>query len=437
MNQYRMHADTALANSPRGVSTSQAISDTILVDLDNDGDLDVILARSWLTKETIPGRNVPINNWNGGKPHPLGANAVLINDGRGRFSDEQIDLLGNKTCDTTGIAVGDLNGDGLLDVIVGNRHAENGTELTGTDLRPECQNCGGVPWTEEMLREDADCPSEVWLNNGQGNFTLVDGGDVSSVGRNTTAVAVGDLDNDGDLDIVMGNTLGLGCNGRSGDACTQAVATTYERDLVFQNDGSGRFSEVNSTPISQGLHDTTCVVLLDIDGNGWLDVAIGAFAPTVRCTNPVCTWGNDHSQTLRLFFNEGGWSFTEINHFPRLLATGVVVNQWNTNNAWGGAWPGLNMIRSMAWGDLDNDGDADCLVTRPMQMMPTLLRNDGNRSHVAMTGGNNYPGESWDIAFLQGSEDSSRQVEFADFDGDGDVSTQCSNPPCPIRLQRV
>jgi hypothetical protein len=81
------------------------------------------------------------------------------------------------------VALGDLNGDGFLDAVVGNRG-----------------------------------PDEIWLNDGQGNFTL----DEQTLGSEATRfVFLADLSGDGHLDIFIGDDT---------------------RGQVWFNDGAGNFT---------------------------------------------------------------------------------------------------------------------------------------------------------------------------------------------------
>ncbi|HID77572.1 MAG TPA: tetratricopeptide repeat protein, partial [Planctomycetaceae bacterium] len=123
-----------------------------------------------------------------------------------------------------GIAVGDIDGDGDLDV---------------------CLTCAGDRG-QAML----------WINDGQGNFspgqTLAD---------YATAPCFGDVDNDGDLDLWLG---------RAG------------ADQLWENDGKGKFSAVELTGVDQPAALTTCARLADVDSDGDLDLlAAQAAAGTI------------------------------------------------------------------------------------------------------------------------------------------------------------
>ena len=111
--------------------------------------------------------------------------------------------------------MGDLNGDGNLDVLLANGN---------------------------------DRPNEVWFGDGLGG--LVNSG--QQLGAATSfGVELGDLDGDGDLDAI--------------------VANFRQANRVWINDGSGVFS-----PAAEGLGtaDSRAVALGDLDGDGDLDALV-------------------------------------------------------------------------------------------------------------------------------------------------------------------
>jgi Tol biopolymer transport system component len=123
-----------------------------LADFDQDGDLDALVTNGHRTTGTFPSR-------------------LFWNNGDGTFTDSQQQLN-----DTSGaeLAVGDLDLDGDLDVIVANM----------------------------------DRPNEVWLNN---NGHLYDSGlRLGEPSELSGRATLGDLDGDGDLDLVMGRFQGGG-----------------------------------------------------------------------------------------------------------------------------------------------------------------------------------------------------------------------------------
>ncbi|MCB9301811.1 MAG: T9SS type A sorting domain-containing protein [Lewinellaceae bacterium] len=128
-----------------------------------------------------------------------------------------------------------------------------------------------------------------------------------------------DYDGDGDLDIVLATGAGLDL-------------------VVFENDGSGNFTEV-----ALGVSGSRQLKFGDIDGDGDLDIA-GIDIPT---------------RTINLFVNDGSQSFTEVN---------VVT--------------ATTSLKAFALGDLDDDGDLDIVAGYDEFSgdQVVLMENDGNNN---------------------------------------------------------
>ncbi len=187
-----------------GISSGSAVA---VHDIDGDGDLDAIVGNR--THFTTPGQN-----------------QIYRNNGSGQFTI--LDQFGAGS--TYAIAVGDLNGDNLPDVVAGNYYE----------------------------------PSTVWLRSGSNHFTTT--GQNLGIGT-TLAVELADVDEDGDLDLLQVN----------GNAATQ----------LWMNNGSGTFTA--SPQIFSGNYGSGAV-FLDRDADGDLDLwlaqgSLGEQADTVWTNN--------------------------------------------------------------------------------------------------------------------------------------------------------
>jgi hypothetical protein len=185
-----MHNYATLFSNHRPCLESENPGALALGDLNGDDMLDVFLAKGW-TRQT---RNI--------------ANEVWFNDGQGNFTDSG-QRLGN--AESYAVALSDLNRDGFLDAVVGNRGA-----------------------------------GEIWFNDGQGNFSL----GKQHLGRGINTIFVSDLDGDGDLDQFLGRDTSI---------------------RVWLNDGTGLFKA--GQQINLDRHDAAAIG--DVTGDGIPDVFVG------------------------------------------------------------------------------------------------------------------------------------------------------------------
>ena len=215
-------------------------------DLDSDGDLDLYAAVGVPTIGTLA------------SPDDL----LLLNDGQGNLS---VTRVSGSSTDSTSVAMGDVNGDGCLDVLVGTDHSaqlllnqgseagrcaarfaqgeitfdpvQSPLEMLGAGISSLADRLLGlyIPYGSTRARavflEDLDGDSdldvvlarlwgaEIWVNNGWGDFKR---SDQAFTYPEDTGVAVADFDNDGDLDIFTGRN-----------------ENAY---MAWWNDGQGRFT---------------------------------------------------------------------------------------------------------------------------------------------------------------------------------------------------
>jgi hypothetical protein len=163
--------------------------------------------------------------------------------------------------------------------------------------------------------------TRLYRNNGDNSFTEIET-DLPDVSDGS--VDWGDYDNDGDLDIlILGQDNGLGVTN------------------VFRNDGNSTFSDIQimAVPLFNGKG-----LWNDFDNDGDLDFVIAGSSVT-------------RNTVSLLYRNDGQDTFTEI-------AAGLTP-----------LWRG-----SLDWGDYDNDGDADLIMTGTNlthNPRTKLFRNDG------------------------------------------------------------
>ncbi len=196
-NYYSPEANKVYLNDGTGTLTDSGQNlgnsrsyDVALGDLDGDGDLDAFIANML----------------------PAG-NKVWFNDGNGNFSDSG-QALGSLY--SYGISLGDLDGDNDLDAVVANVNAPSKVWMNdgSGNFTDSGQNLGVTNQCMDVGLGDLDGDGDidaflsegyentVWMNDGSGNFT--DSGQYLGDWW-SYSVALGDLDSDGDIDAYVGN----------------------------------------------------------------------------------------------------------------------------------------------------------------------------------------------------------------------------------------
>ncbi|MBM3973465.1 MAG: CRTAC1 family protein [Planctomycetes bacterium] len=220
----------------------------IQADYDNDGDLDAFVSRgAWL--------------YDGGR-HP---NSLLQNQGDGTFLDVTFAAgLGEVHFPTSTADWGDVDGDGDLDLYVGN---------------------------EASAKIAAPC--QLFRNEGDGTFfDIADRAGVQNLGY-TKGVAFGDYDDDGRLDLYVSNL--------------------HEPNRLYRNAGNGRF--VDMAP-KLGMHEPVesfGAWFWDVDNDGALDLFCAAYSTGIGdIAAAQLGVPRPHPDRMRLWRGDGKGGFTEV-----------------------------------------------------------------------------------------------------------------------------
>lgn len=197
--------------------------------------------------------------------------------------------------------------------------------------------------------------AEIYRNNGNDDFEAID---ASLNGLSRCALAWGDYDNDGDIDLLQ----------------TGRITSTTFATYIYRNDDDGIFSQISTVIAGTGYSSAAWG---DYDNDGDLDFMIGGFI------------GSDMS-IAKVFRNDGNNNFVDIN-------AGLM-----------GLYKG-----SLDWGDYDGDGDLDILMTGSPDNdfhFAKIYRNDGNDTFTDT------------FIDIQGVYNSSTAFGDYDNDGDLDIA---------------
>ena len=362
-----------------------------LADIDNDGDLDLYFQGG--TASGVPvARQLFRNN-------TINVGGTASNT----FTNVTTTWLPSTLTDSWSAAWGDYDGDGKVDIFLGQTNDDssppytvNGRLLrnTGSSFVDVSTTTGfsadhgfaqNVGWADinndhrlDMLigMEGPTTKNQIYLQDASHVFTPVTAavGFQQNYGTKAYGMAIGDTDGDGDLDVFISTCIGggnirnnfyknmlketgsLSFQDIADSNGTQDLGNTYGTEFVdFDNDGkldlyvTGAQNDVtgvsNLTKIYKNMGNNQFSLVatfsagtdlngskaIDYDNDGKLDLF---FHDNLNSTS---SGGN-----VRLFHNDGNWTFTD-----------VTVAQGLTN-------PGVGGYDSV-WGDIDRDGDQDLI----------------------------------------------------------------------------
>ncbi|MCH2114695.1 MAG: VCBS repeat-containing protein [Pirellulales bacterium] len=284
------------ASATAGVDIMEDSLGALLLDLDNDGDQDLVVATD---------------------PNIL----IYENDGTGVFVQKQSHVANS---DAYSLCAADFDQDRDLDVYVCGYNA----------LRPDAMG-GGLPFP--LPYDDANNGGRNLLLRNEGSLTFTDATDETGLDadnrRFSLAASWEDFDNDGDLDLYVANDFGRNC--------------------LYRND-KGKFTNIAAAAGVEDQASGMSVSWGDFDRDGWMDVYVSNM---FSAAGNRITYQSQFSEGLQegtvrslrrmargntLFRNQGDGTFRDIS-----LAAGVTLGRW--------AW-------ASRFADLNNDGWQDLVV---------------------------------------------------------------------------
>ncbi|MHC5026097.1 MAG: FG-GAP-like repeat-containing protein [Planctomycetota bacterium] len=212
-----------------------------------------------------------------------------------------------------------------------------------------------------IFAQDFNHVPQLFENDGNGNFDNITSSHTPNVSLSSSRAQFGDIDNDGDMDLFItnGGTSRFGCS-------------TYR---IYINDGTGHYTNESSTylPGIGNICNNMDVIFGDIDGDFDLDAR-------------SASTGSNNS---RLFVNDGAGIFS--------ISTSIPTDA---------------SCYSYDFGDINGDGDLDLLGVNaiPGSSGEYLLENDGSGNFTNISG-QISPNPSLD----------DNDSKFLDYDMDGDL----------------
>lgn len=279
-----------------------------------------------------------------------------------RFAEVDPITVRDELNDPRAVAVADINGDGLQDMVLGGY---------------------GDAWLRVYLQLN----ETAWLENS-----------VDTGVSHYRDVSVGDMDHDGDLDVL-------------------AASTTADAIYWWANDGSALPSWTQHTILSSfnGAHTVEPV---DLDGDGDLDVVVCAFDAD-ESTIVINDNGVGTSWTKKNFVSLNGAYDVAIGDLnrdgkPDFVSSGyyedVIRVHIQGSTLWGFSdITGLNGPRGVSLGDVDGDGYLDIVAA---------IRNDDDIKWFENDGvGGGWTAHDVGTGYL----DDGSEVQAVDIDHDGDI----------------
>ena len=263
------------------------------------------------------------------------------------------------------------------------------------------------------------CPSVIYRNNTVSNPGVTDARRLALAwsapfSEWTFNVAWGDVDNDGDLDLAVGN---YGFSGYG-----------VQPNRIYRNETANL-----GLAWASGETNFRAVAWGDMDGDGDLDLAAARSSTGVQLyqnssgqLDPLSTAATSCAVTDLAW---GNWD-NDADLDLAIGCAGSVQVLGNSGGSWSSVWQRtVSDLTSLAWADYDGDGDLDLALGRSTQPSEFLQNQTVENPGVGDAG-------RLTVDWLTLATKPTQAVAWADYDGDGDPDLALGNYGQPNQLYR-
>lgn len=287
------------------------------------------------------------------------------------FSDMSEQAGINNVGRNYGVAFGDYDNDGREDIYI-SRHYEanllyhslgNGqfVDVAGSAGVASADNTTVSSWGDinndgylDLYLGNRSTPNTLYLNNGDGTFQDISESSGTNSGYLTRAVLFGDVDRDGFVDLY--------------------VANMNAPNFLYHNNGDNTFTDITEDANAQDFGVAMGSLFFDYDNDGDLDLYLT----------------HDANQANILYMNDGDGTFTDTSPFSgaNIAAQGMGVDI----------------------GDVNNDGFLDLYITNLYSNELLINDGDGTFSLITETAGVGDLGMGWGTVWLDYNNDGFQDI---------------------------
>ncbi len=434
-----------------GLDAEEVIKGAGFVDMDNDGDRDIVMLRFTDSDDD------------------RGDFVIYENDGDGTFTKHTDLLPRRRSYDTPmPLSLGDYNNDGWIDIYIGFPGVRDFTSGINGSERPDWQASQGIwfnkgdwnfeeaeddnavvtdnstyshaaastdldgdGWIDLLVVDDSGRINPVFRNSGNGNFeTLGEDSGLNYTGM-SMGVTTGDFNNDGLLDIMSSHVAlnagsriaysmdGLTESGTTMDRLMEHVRTKYVDMQLFVNNGDGTFSDITANAnLNWSGEAAGAGEWLDYNHDGLLDYYLpnGLYSSGEESLDSLFTRADF------LLFGPAALGETDVETIPFNIMNDVSGGAIFSKSEEGGANPVLTLLRNYK-----NGGEKPAM-------------SFGGKQHNALYR-NNGDGTFTEVGFLEGVDrlEDGYIVAPVDIDGDGkqDMVLRNTDPALGYTYQPV